>query len=86
MHSQQMFNECIARHLKNRSNIFSVPRHHEGGRQEESKRKFPISFSPLVLLIVMFIVFRGSSPPSSGLGEGIEGHRTASSFEVLRRI
>jgi hypothetical protein len=78
MHSQQMFNECIARHENN-------PR--EGAcatiLTTISSRYivFP-RLSNLDLKGVFVVVL----PPNSGLGEGSGGHRIASSSGALRRI
>ena len=70
-----MFNECIARH------IFQEDRATD---DEETRIVEQMSFSLCLLHLLRKGVF--ILPPSSGLGEGIEGHRIASSFEVLRRI
>ena len=71
---------------KQKAYFLGATKSRPGSTRREQEVTNQSSFSPLILLIVMFIVSWGSSPPSSGLGEGIAGHRIASSFEVLRRI
>ncbi len=82
MHSQLMFNECIAK-TRSREREDGVHRIHSIHVSGLDCDLCVCSFA----LLPCRIGFEGGFNilPSSGLGEGRAGHQTASSSEALRR-